>query len=94
MSRTFEAQFSDGRTAARRKVSVRLGEDLLVIEPEPGDMENRVLTWALEDLRLADEIRRNRPVRLLNNAQSGARLTIVDDDVLETLLAIAGDPDN
>ncbi len=89
MSQTFEAQFSDGRTAARRKVSVRLGEGVLVIEPDSGDMENRVMTWALEDLRLADEIRRTRPVRLLNNAQSGARLTFVDDDILETLLAIA-----
>lgn len=89
MSRIFEAQFSDGRTAARRKVSVRLGKVALFIEPESGDMENRVLTWALEDLHLADEIQRGHPVRLLNTAQSDARLTFIDNDVLESLLAIA-----
>lgn len=89
MALTFEAHFSDGRTAARRSVSVRLGEGILVIEPQIGDDENQTLTWAYDDLRLADEIRRGRPVRLMNTAQSDARLTFVDNSVLEPLLAVA-----
>ncbi len=89
MAMTFEAHFSDGRTAARRPVSVRLGSGVLVIEPDIEDDENRTLTWAYDDLRLADEIRRGRPVRLMNNAQSDARLTFTDNQVLEPLLALA-----
>lgn len=89
MALSFEAHFSDGRTAARRSVTVRLGEATLVIEPQIEDDENRTLTWAYDDLRLADEIRRRRPVRLMNSAQSDARLTFTDNQVLEPLLAIA-----
>lgn len=89
MASIFEAHFSDGRTAARRTVSVRLGNGVLVIEPDIEDDDNRTLTWAYDDLRLADELRRGRPVRLMNNAQSDARLTFTDNRVLEPLLALA-----
>ena len=86
---SFEAHFSDGRTAARRKVTVRLGAVALVIEPEAGDGQSRALSWAVNDLRLADEVRAGRPVRLINAAQSDARLSFADDAVLEPLLARA-----
>ena len=89
MALAYEAHFSDGRTAARRKVSVRLGNGIMVIEPESGDPESRTLSWAFDDLRLADEIRPRRPIRLLNAAQSDARLTFADDSILEDLLAKA-----
>ncbi|MCH7943570.1 MAG: M48 family metallopeptidase [Proteobacteria bacterium] len=85
---SFEAHFSDGRTAARRKVVVRLGEVALVIEAQAGD-DSRALSWAFNDLRLADQIRAGQPVRLINGAQSDARLSFADDAVLEPLLARA-----
>lgn len=88
MAMRFEAHFSDGRTAARRKVSVRLDEAALIIDPLD-DPESRILTWSFDDLRLADETGRGKPVRLSNAAQSDARLSFADDAILEPLLARA-----
>jgi Zn-dependent protease with chaperone function len=85
---SFEAHFSDGRTAARRRVTVRLGEVALVIEPQVGD-DGRALSWAFDDLRLVDQVRAGQPLRLINGAQSDARLSFADDAVLEPLLARA-----
>ena len=88
MTDRFEAHFSDGRTAARRRVSVRLEEAALIIDPLD-DPESRSLTWAFGDLRLADETGRGKPVRLLNTAQADARLSFADDGIYEPLLARA-----
>ncbi len=88
MTHRFEAHFSDGRTAARRKVSVRLEAAALIIDPLD-DPESRSLSWAFGDLRLADETGRGKPVRLLNTAQADARLSFADDGIYEPLLARA-----
>ncbi len=86
MGLTYDGSLSDGRTAARLKVTVRLAEAGLTIEAADG---SRDLTWAFEDLRLADEQRRGQPVRLLNVAQVDARLTIEDSAILRPLYAMA-----
>jgi Zn-dependent protease with chaperone function len=80
----YDGSLSDGRTAARLKVTVRLAEAGLAI-----DGGERGLIWAFEDLRLADEQRRGQPVRLLNVAQADARLTIEDNAILRPLYAMA-----
>ena len=80
----YEGSLSDGRTAARLKVTVRLAEAGLAIAGGERD-----LIWAFDDLRLADEQRRGQPVRLLNVAQADARLTIEDSAILRPLYAMA-----
>ena len=84
MALIYNGNLSDGRTAARLKVTVRLAEAGLAIEGG-----ERSLTWAFDDLRLADEQRRGQPVRLLNVAQADARLTIEDSAILRPLYAMA-----
>lgn len=91
MDDSYEAHFSDGRTAARREVSVRLGDIALVIVPHSDDTDSNILIWAFDDLLLADEMRSGQAVRLINTAQSDARLSFVDDSVLGPLLDRAPD---
>ena len=86
MALSYDGHLSDGRTAARKPVSVRLADHGLVIEDADG---GRALAWTFYDLRLADELRRGQPVRLLNVAQADARLTIADRGILRPLFAFA-----
>ncbi|MCH7944165.1 MAG: M48 family metallopeptidase [Proteobacteria bacterium] len=87
MADSFEAHFSDGRTAARIKVSVRFGNDALIIEPQDTEDNSQILIWEFGDLLLADEMRSGQAVRLINRSQSDARLSFVDNRILEPLLA-------
>ncbi len=86
MALSYAGRLNDGRTAAQRPVTVRLGKEGLVLEDENGAP---VATWAYEDLSLADEPRRRQPVRLAHAAQAEARLTVADRGFLRPLLAFA-----
>jgi Zn-dependent protease with chaperone function len=87
MTDRFEAHYSDGRTAARVKVSVQIGDGALIIEPDDEEDESPLLVWEFNDLRLADEMRKGQAVRLINVAQSDARLSFIDGAILDPLLA-------
>ena len=86
MTGGFEAHYSDGLTAARVKVSVCFGNGALIIEPDEGEDESRIMVWEFLDLRLADELRSGQAVRLINIAQSDARLSFIDGRILDPLL--------
>ena len=55
MSLSYDAGYSDGRTAARRQVTVRFGETGLIIDAED---DSELATWPFAALALVDEVRR------------------------------------
>ena len=86
MSLVYDAGYSDGRTAARRKVNVRFGETGLIIDDEVGV---ELAAWPFAELALVDEVRRRQPVRLTTRDEPEARLTIDDPAVQTPLFAFA-----
>ncbi|HKK13647.1 MAG TPA: M48 family metallopeptidase [Gammaproteobacteria bacterium] len=80
----FEGHLADGVTAQRRPVRVRLsGQYLHVYDPEGKALD----TWPLKGLRLAEEVYRGQPVRLMHADRDDACLTVTSQGILEPLLA-------
>ena len=51
MTLVYDAGYSDGRTAARRRVTVRFGETGLIIDAED---ESQLAIWQFDALTLVD----------------------------------------
>ncbi len=82
----YEAGYSDGRTAARQRVTVRFGETALIIDAEDG---GELASWPFAAIALVDEVRRAQPIRLTTRDNPEARLTIDDPAVQAPLFAFA-----
>ncbi len=80
---TFAGAFHDGVTAARRRVTVRLGAGGLDVVDEANAA---VAAWSYDELELVEEAYGGRPVRLKSRAAPDARLTVADADFLAALL--------
>ncbi len=78
----YRATFHDGRTAARRSVTVSLAPEGLRIADQDG---RELALWAYETLRPVDERFTGRPLRLKLAEDDGARLTLHDNAVLAEL---------
>lgn len=86
MPPVYDAGYSDGRTAARRRVTVRFGETGLIIDAED---DSELASWPFDALALVDEVRRTQPIRLTTRDDPEARLTIDDPAVQTPLFAFA-----
>lgn len=78
----YDAQYSDGVTAASSPVVARVEESGLTIAGEDGAIIDR---WTWDDVRLTEPPARSRPIRLANRTKAGARLTIGDPAALAAL---------
>ena len=78
----FKAQYNDGVTAAVYPVEIVLTGCGVQIK---GKDSVPLAEWAWLDIQLAEKIAHNRPTRILNRSVQGARLTIDDPAVVETL---------
>ena len=78
----YRATFHDGRTAARRSVTVTLVPEGLRIADDDG---RELALWAYEALCLVDERFAGRPLRLKLAEDDGARLAMHDTAVLAEL---------
>ncbi|MBI2879997.1 MAG: M48 family metallopeptidase [Candidatus Tectomicrobia bacterium] len=78
----FEGHLTDGKTAWRLPVRVALLGDRLQILDERGGLLDE---WPLEGLRLAEEVYRRQPVRLVHRARGEACLTLEGQEILEPL---------
>jgi predicted Zn-dependent protease len=84
----YPASLTDGRSAARRPVTVQVTMGRLVIIGEDGETIDE---WPLEGLRLADEIHREgQPVRLAHSDRGEARLTFESQEILRALGEVPG----
>ena len=83
----FEAFYSDGRTAARRAVSVLPGARRLALYSAEGELLDE---WPYEGLDFAEEVYRGQPVRLTHRARGDAVLTFEGGDILSALERFAG----
>ncbi len=86
MALTYPGHFSDGRSAARIGVRVRLAETALIVSSDDGAA---VATGPYTDLKLVDERRRGQPIRLTSAADPDARLTVADVELYAPLVAAA-----
>ncbi|MDA0656847.1 MAG: M48 family metallopeptidase, partial [Proteobacteria bacterium] len=74
----FKAQFTDGKTAALHQTELTCAEQGLAIEtPDRRLIEQ----WAWADVKLAESLSADRPIRLLNRSVEGARLEIEDKSI-------------
>ncbi len=78
----FVGRFFDGRTAAPREVTVRLGRRALELVDAQGAA---IASWGYQDLRLVDPGSPGLPVRLSSLKSPGARLSVDDHRVLGLL---------
>ncbi|MFQ5958627.1 MAG: M48 family metallopeptidase [Alphaproteobacteria bacterium] len=86
MAPSYAGQYSDGRTAARidvRIVVTKAGLDLYAEGDTP------FASWSYDDLQLTDDGFHDQPVRIANEAQAGARLTVADKTILSPIHALA-----
>ncbi|MFQ5784299.1 MAG: M48 family metallopeptidase [Alphaproteobacteria bacterium] len=86
MPPTYEGHYSDGRSAGRRPVIVRVAEQGLIIASPDGEP---VGVWQYADLKLAGEVFANQPVRLTNAADPDARLSVAEHGFQRPLYAFA-----
>ncbi len=76
--------FSDGETAARQPVTLRLTGEVLEIVAGKGPLLG---VWHLETLRLVDDYRTDRPMRLTGAEAPDARLTVAGETLRRLRLA-------
>ena len=79
---TFTGYLTDGTTALRRDVYVTVDPRRLQILDEQGRLVDE---WPLDGLRLAEEVYRGQPVRLVHRDRGEACLTFEAHDILEQL---------
>ena len=83
MAAAYRGGYNDGKTAAKRDVSVTLDLNGLKIT----DADGRVVDhWPYETLRRLDEAFPDRPLRLACATGDGARLALPDHHILDDLL--------
>jgi Zn-dependent protease with chaperone function len=78
----FAAYLTDGLTAERRRVRVNVDTRRLQILDADG---NQLDNWPMDGLRLAEEVYRGQPVRLLHRDRGDIRLIVDDPSILSTL---------
>jgi predicted Zn-dependent protease len=78
----FTGSFTDGKTAARRDVTVLIGTDVLTIKFENGVVEN----WLLKSVAAVEEAYPGQPVRLRYETAPDARLTVEGPEFLSVLI--------
>ena len=83
----FAAFYSDGRTAARRAVSVLPYAGRLAVYSAEGDLLDE---WPYEGLDFAEEVFRGQPIRLTHRARGDAVLTFEGGEILSALERFAG----
>jgi predicted Zn-dependent protease len=77
-------RFFDGETALTHDVEIVLGGDRISITgPSIGDPRS----WPLKDLRTAERVEPERPLRLRNEAAPGERLIVEDKAMIADVLA-------
>jgi beta-barrel assembly-enhancing protease len=76
------AHFSDGRSAARHEVVLRLTPATLRIVATNGDP---LAEWPLDTLRFVDKPRPGQPVRFASGPEDEARLTVTDAETVRRL---------
>lgn len=80
--KSFRGHLSDGRSAGRWEVEVRLvGEEVVVAAPEGLELERR----PVRDLRALEEVFPGQPVRLEDRHRHGFHLTVPDPTILDEL---------
>jgi beta-barrel assembly-enhancing protease len=78
----FKAQFTDGKTAALHQTELTCANQGLAI----GTTDRQLIEeWAWADVKLAESLSADRPIRLLNRSLEGARLEIEDRSILALL---------
>ncbi len=78
----YQAEFNDGRTAARHQATIVPDHSgLTIIHQSDGERRH----WTYDELRLIDPPRRNAPVRLTSGSEPDARLHIDDGQFQEAL---------
>lgn len=78
----FAAYLTDGVTAERRTVRVNVDARRLLILNGDG---SRIDEWPIDGLRLAEEVYRGQPVRLLHRDRGDIRLIVDDPSILSAL---------
>ncbi len=78
----FAGRFFDGRTAAPREVTVRLGRRALDLVDAQGAA---LASWGYQDLRLVARVSSGLPLRLTSLKAPGARLSVDDHRILGPL---------
>ncbi|MEE8273373.1 MAG: M48 family metallopeptidase [Alphaproteobacteria bacterium] len=86
MAPTYAGQYNDGRTAARIEVRIVVTNDGLDLY---GADDRRFASWSFDDLTVSGERPRSQPLRLTNESQAGARLTVEDKSILRPIYALA-----
>jgi len=74
----YEAEFNDGRTAARHHVSVTFDAHGLRLTADPPEVEGIERQWPYGALRLIDPPRPETPLRLTASSEPDARLRLDD----------------
>ncbi len=76
------ASYGDGRDGSRQPVVVFLGVDALSVVAGKGQVLD---TWSFDQIRLAEEVYRNQPARLVHKGRPDAVLRIDDADAVREL---------
>jgi predicted Zn-dependent protease len=87
MTGRFEAFYTDGRSAARQRVTVLPGVEGLHIHAAEGA---RLAAWPYRGLRVLEEVYPDQPVRFGHRAHGEATLTFEEGRVLADLERVAG----
>ncbi len=82
----YSGQYSDGQSASVIAVSVVAGQDGLRIATPEGEP---ISVWSWDQVGLVEKVSKGRPIRLLNRAINGARLTFDYPAVLPILESMA-----
>ena len=82
----FEARYSDGQSAEQHDVAVYCAIQGLIIE---NTKSQPIAEWDWKDVKLADTLTPERPIRLQNRSLEGTRLAISDRSILSQLGQLA-----
>lgn len=82
MAVNYEGYYSDGETAARRKVRIYPSTRSLQLHGEDGE---RLEEWPYRGLKLAEEVYHERPFRLRHKEKGEAALTVSTPELLGVL---------
>lgn len=78
---TFDAEYTDGHSAARRNITVTVSHSELTLTGEDGGLLER---WPIDRVLLAEEVFSGRPIRL-RQAGSEAQITVRDPGLIPQL---------
>ncbi|MBO44159.1 MAG: hypothetical protein CMM28_10595 [Rhodospirillaceae bacterium] len=82
----FEARYSNGQSAEQHDVAVLCAIQGLIIE---NTKSQPIAEWDWKDVKLAEALTADRPIRLQNRSLEGERLAIPDQSILSQLEQLA-----